>query len=171
MPPPAWSDFEQAAVAGKEILERLAGDRTTLRRLLFTAPDRWTGRQLGLRSPSGGLIRLSGDGGPTVFLHLGSDSGAAARTISEDAVVKVLAGHLEHIWFQGGEEVGYVTREQPPGLFAIRAGLEHSLAWSGGTASLIVCHTEPEWTTAAAHPLDRDRHISLCYEIDSLGVV
>jgi len=38
--PVDWQDFETASATGKEILERLAGDRSLLRQLTFTARER-----------------------------------------------------------------------------------------------------------------------------------
>lgn len=172
-PAPKWSDFERAAEAGKEILERLAGDRSTLRRLLFTAPERCSYGQVARSSPKGKMIQIYDDPERDliIHIHLGTAESSAERTISTAAVIKVLAGQMRHTWYRAENEIGYVTIEQPPGLFAIRDGLEHSLAWSGGTVSLVLGSTVPDWCIEGDAPLDVGAYTVLCNDIDSLGVV
>ena len=69
-----WTSFETASEAGADILARLAGDRSLLRRLVFKGPSRDEFWSRTAASDDGGFISLHDDRqrGIHLFLHLGT---------------------------------------------------------------------------------------------------
>jgi hypothetical protein len=170
--PVDWHDFELASEAGKEILERLAGDRSLLRELIFTAYESPGAGDFGSWAESGGEIELFVDASRRIFiyLHVGL-SERVGEAVQHDAsyVGKVLSGAYKHVW-HADARVAYVTDEQPPGLYAMRAGLTHSLSWVNGSTALLLRETRASATDSDEASLSEDRYVAIRDQADLAGI-
>jgi len=166
-----WRDFEDASAAGKEILERLAGDRSLLRRLTFTAHEDAGVAMAGVCDESGGELELFVDESKGIFLylHVGlSGHDGAEELLGNSYVAKVLSGAYRHLWRVDGG-VAYVTDEQPPGLYGIRCDLTHSLSWNDQSTSLVL--REEQTVSAQSGGLGEDQYLTLQNRADLSGVL
>jgi len=138
--PIEWHEFETACADAKEVLERLAGDRSLFRRLVFTAHEREGVPLVGAFSTAGGEVELLADEdrGLHLYLHVGlaTHEGVSA-TLERSYAAKVLSGVYRHVW-SDGSRVAYATDEQPPGLYGMRRGLDHSLSWTDSSSCLVL---------------------------------
>jgi hypothetical protein len=169
--PVGWQDFEEACAAGKEILERLAGDRTLLRRLAFTADERAGLREAGVWAGSGGELELFGDESRGIFLylHVGlTQHEGGEAPLSASYVAKVLSGKYRHVW-RDDVDVAYATDEQPPGLYGIRRELTHSLSWDDHSTCLVL--REARTVDPQAGGLSEDQYLTLQNRADFAGIL
>ena len=170
--PVDWQDFETASATGKEILERLAGDRSLLRQLTFTAHDRDGDRGAGAWTDDGGEVELLADDSMKLFIYLhvglGNHDGQASP-LPASYVAKVLTGAYRHVWYAADDGVAYVTHEQPPGLYAMRGGLEHSISWDTQSTALLLRGARAVTTEPAQ--LTEDQYVALRNRADSAGIL
>jgi hypothetical protein len=142
-----WTSFETASEAGADILARLAGDRSLLRRLVFKGPSRDEFWSRTAASDDGGFISLHDDRqrGIHLFLHLGTQHHQGETCEQRYSYVcRVIAGAYPHSWHRGGEgKPTFVTREQPPGMYSVLAGVTHSPSWWRARHHLCHSRTRP----------------------------
>lgn len=168
--PVDWNDFEAASATGKEILERLAGDRSLLRRLIFTADDRNGNTAVGLWTEDGGELELFAyeSQGLFVYLHVGlGEHHGQATQLPASYVAKVLSGSYRHVWHSASDGVAYVTDERPPGLYTMRSGLMHSLSWGAQSTALVLRETP----VASQGGLAESRYVALRNRADLAGIL
>jgi len=172
--PVDWKDFEQASASGKEILERLAGDRSLLRFLIFTAHERVDLAEVGTWAGDGGEIELLADEskGLFVYLHVGlTDHDGKTLRQGRSYVQKVLTGAYRHVWYGEDGHVFYVADEQPPGLYGMRGSLTHSLSWRGGSTALVLREERAAFGEANGGGLTEDEYATVQHRADSAGIV
>ena len=170
--PVDWQDFETASATGKEILERLAGDRSLLRQLTFTARERDDDRGTGAWTGDGGEVELFADESKKlyIYLHVGlGDHDGQPSPLPAGYVAKVLTSVYRHVWYTADDSVAYVTDEQPPGLYAMRAGLMHTLSWGNLSTALLL--REARAVTTEPGGLTDVQYASLLNRADSAGIL
>jgi hypothetical protein len=170
--PVDWHDFEAASATGKEIVERIAGDRSLLRQLTFTAHERPGDVAAGLWAEDGGELELFADDSRKIFLYLHVGLGEhhdQAAELAVSYVAKVLTGAYRHVWYSAGDGVAYVTDEQPPGLYSVRAGLIHSLSWDAHSTALVLREARVE--APAGGGLREGQYIALRNQADIAGIL
>lgn len=169
--PIGWKDFEEGCADAKEVLERLAGDRSLFRHLVFTAHEREGAPLAGdLSSASGELELLVDEGrGLHLYLHVGLDTHEGAfETLDRSYVAKVLSGVYRHVW-RAGDRIAYATAEQSPGLYGMRQGLDHALSWTGQSVCLVLRERGPEGGTGGG--LNQDQYRQIQDRADLAGVL
>lgn len=169
-----WQDFEQASATGKEILERLAGDRSLLRQLTFTAHERQGLAAAGAWTGDAGEVELFVDESQKLFvyLHVGVDQHDEQASRQQDSyVAKVLTGAYRHVWYSDGGGVSYVTDEQPPGLYGMRRDLLHSLSWNDQSTALVLREARAVPSESAGSGLTEHQYITLRHRADSAGIM
>ncbi len=169
-----WQDFEQASATGKEILERLAGDRSLLRHLAFTAHEREGSAGIGVWTGDGGEVQIFADEAKKLFvyLHVGLDqhTGQPSRQ-SGSYVAKVLTGTYRHVWYSDSGGVFYVTDEQPPGLYGMRRDLLHSLSWNDLSTALVLREAMVVPSESSGDGLTEEQYITLRHRADFAGIM
>lgn len=170
--PVDWQDFEQVCATGKEILERLAGDRSLFRHLTFTAHERDGFADAGAWTGDGGEVELFADEsmGLFVYLHVGlaEHLGEPSRQ-GNSYVAKVLTGIYRHVWYSDDGGVSYVADEQPPGLYGMSRDLMHSLSWTPQSTALVL--REARAVPADDGGLTEDRCTTLQHRADFAGIM
>jgi len=173
-PPIGWESFEEASEEGKSLLERLGGDRSLLRRLVFLAPERDDFYSKGGVSGDGGYLSIYDDQSRRlhVFLHVatGEHRGAAQKQ-RHSYVAKVLSGGYDHTWFNGSGQASYVTHEQVPGAYGMRRQLTHAVSWSEDALCLVMAEEVPSFAAAGYGSLDTETFERLRDVVDCRGVL
>jgi len=168
-----WESFEDASEAGKDVLARLAADRSLLRRLVFAAGD--DRDQKTADGPDGGFIDVYDAEAKDFRLLMHVATGrpeALPHKHVKPFVMKVLSGQYLHSWFDDGHmEPRFVVGEAAPSAFGMAGGIVHSLSWSPEAVALVLCSSGEAQLEGADGPMEVGRITSLRARADTVGVL